>query len=331
MRTSLALICLTGGLLLFGCWGGVEDKEGNRLKVGEQYVMTKEGLEHVPYLKDRFGNRVEPGRQYLMTSTGLEPVPYLRDKFGKKVELGGEYIMTEEGLQFVRSRAIKGMIQDSSGKPVPGVAVMIADTGLIAVSDSAGSFSFPFIEGYVRLQLEPESVPSWCLFPDTGNVLVTGEEYPNGWDMGAVKLSCQYMGTKGDKGVWATADGAYVDNGDGTASDTLNHLMWQTDVEEHAVSWDRAVEYSQGLRLAGYSDWRLPTPTELSTLFQSGVACRWHGSPLIRGALTLWTSEQEGPTSAVTYNICTGGSRKSAALDEGASVNPSVLAVRTTR
>ncbi len=53
----------------------------------------------------------------------------------------------------------------------------------------------------------------------------------------------------------------FINNGDGTVTDTVTGLMWaQTDGP--AVSIQNAIYYCDTLRLAGYSDWRLPTGQE---------------------------------------------------------------------
>ena len=130
--------------------------------------------------------------------------------------------------------------------------------------------------------------------------------------------------------MWASQDGAVIDNGDGTITDRKNHLMWEREVKQYSVSWDMAAEYAENLDLAGYSDWRLPTPDELSALYESSIACAWQSVPLIRTAITLWSSEQAEPASAVSVNICTGKARTSE-QDEGGAVSPSVLAVREAK
>ncbi|MBN2807980.1 MAG: DUF1566 domain-containing protein [Deltaproteobacteria bacterium] len=58
-----------------------------------------------------------------------------------------------------------------------------------------------------------------------------------------------------------------IDNRDGTVSDTETGLMWQQG-ESDSKYWTaiQASSYCNGLGLAGYSDWRLPTHEELSSL-----------------------------------------------------------------
>jgi len=59
--------------------------------------------------------------------------------------------------------------------------------------------------------------------------------------------------------------GHFLDNGDGTVSDITTGLMWEQ-TETRAMTWEKALAYSEDLDLAGYHDWRLPTIRELSRL-----------------------------------------------------------------
>jgi hypothetical protein len=59
---------------------------------------------------------------------------------------------------------------------------------------------------------------------------------------------------------------AYVDNNDGTVSDTSTGLMWQQDAPVIKMRWNEALSYCESLPLGGYTDWRLPTKKELRSL-----------------------------------------------------------------
>jgi hypothetical protein len=66
---------------------------------------------------------------------------------------------------------------------------------------------------------------------------------------------------------------AYVNNGDGTVSDKVNGLMWQQGDTQNSSPRDQraAVDYCAALDLAGHTDWRLPTVTELKSLLVVGI------------------------------------------------------------
>ena len=53
----------------------------------------------------------------------------------------------------------------------------------------------------------------------------------------------------------------YIDNGDGTITDTVTGLMWQK-LDGGEMTIDSAKKYVQQLNLAGHSDWRLPNVHE---------------------------------------------------------------------
>jgi len=73
----------------------------------------------------------------------------------------------------------------------------------------------------------------------------------------------------------------FTANGDGTVSHTLTGLQWQLDsTQAKDLSWTKAMAYCQALKLAGYSDWRLPTAAELSSSFQLGRQGKMDGTAL---------------------------------------------------
>lgn len=325
------IVSLLCAAVLGGCGGGIEDKDGRSVKVGEAYVMTRKGLEHVPYFRDKTGSPLEVGKQYVMTAGGLELVPYLKDRTGRRVELGGEYLMTEEGLRLVHGRRIQGLVLDGAGKPLAGATVRIAGSEYSSATGGTGAFSLPFVEGYVHLEVDIPKLPSWCRIEKGASAVLSREAHPDGWDAGAVRVPCVLQGVKGDRAVWASGDGAFVDHGDGTVTDTRHGLMWQAEIAEHGVSWHKAVESCRNLGLGGYTDWRIPTRAELATLLEAGSACGWHGSPVIRGALTVWTAEQPDPDTAITLNMCSGAIRKAPVEEEGLGVSSSALAVRSVK
>lgn len=73
----------------------------------------------------------------------------------------------------------------------------------------------------------------------------------------------------------------YIDNGNGTVTDTSTNLIWQQGENQRGYNWYQAsgaydAAYNSGvvsmcgsLRLAGYSDWRLPAIDELKTLIKA--------------------------------------------------------------
>jgi hypothetical protein len=58
----------------------------------------------------------------------------------------------------------------------------------------------------------------------------------------------------------------FNDNSDGTITDLSTGLIWQKDDNGQGILWKDALEYSENLELAGYSDWRLPNAKELQSI-----------------------------------------------------------------
>jgi len=61
---------------------------------------------------------------------------------------------------------------------------------------------------------------------------------------------------------------AFIDNGNGTITDTGTGLMWQKATAPGTYTWEQALTYCENLTLpvGGYSDWRLPNRNELQSI-----------------------------------------------------------------
>jgi hypothetical protein len=58
----------------------------------------------------------------------------------------------------------------------------------------------------------------------------------------------------------------FIDNGDGTVTDTDTALMWQQDTAPDVYTWQQALAYCENRAMAGYQDWRLPNVNELQSI-----------------------------------------------------------------
>lgn len=63
----------------------------------------------------------------------------------------------------------------------------------------------------------------------------------------------------------------FVDNNNGTVTDTQTRLMWSQKDNGSDIDWQKAVSYCQTIELAGHEDWRLPNIEELRTLYSNKV------------------------------------------------------------
>ncbi len=114
-----------------------------------------------------------------------------------------------------------------------------------------------------------------CGLPDTGQTTCHDET-------GEV-IDCTSDRCRGQDGAYARGCPTvrrFVDNGDGTVTDSCTGLMWQKETADvnrdgrstgdDSIDWRGALDYSEGLRFAGYSDWRLPNVRELSSIVDYG-------------------------------------------------------------
>ena len=68
----------------------------------------------------------------------------------------------------------------------------------------------------------------------------------------------------------------FIDNGDGTVTDTLTNLMWAASDNMGDITWHDAKIYCENPPIAGYtySGWRMPTIEELKTLYNKELPGR---------------------------------------------------------
>ena len=101
---------------------------------------------------------------------------------------------------------------------------------------------------------------------------------------------------------------SFIDNGDGTISDTKANLMWKKDDSfkeyGYGINWFEAQDYCEMLnekQFAGYDDWRLPSGEEAKSVFsftQSNTdkdGAETHISELFEpgGGHNTWTYEEK--------------------------------------
>ncbi len=107
------------------------------------------------------------------------------------------------------------------------------------------------------------------------------------YDKNGNVIDCTSDTCAGQDGFYSTgcpSEGRFVDNGDGTVSDTCTGLMWQQDtadtngdgvIELGPLSSDRrpwceALAFCENLTFAGHDDWRLPNIRELQSIVDYG-------------------------------------------------------------
>ena len=106
----------------------------------------------------------------------------------------------------------------------------------------------------------------------------------------------------------AMAGERFVDNGDGTITDTKTGLMWATKDNGDSINWRDACSYCENYNLGGYSDWRMPTLAELASLYDPEVTNKqgYHLTNHIdTSAETCWSSDTRG-YEAARFNFSYG-------------------------
>ncbi len=102
--------------------------------------------------------------------------------------------------------------------------------------------------------------------------------------------------------------GHYVDNGDGTLTDTKSGLMWTKTDSRRATgrgkNWDESRAWVDALTTGGHTDWRMPSIAEYKSIYDNrfkrkdctGDACL-KLCPLFDegGAFWLWSREEASP------------------------------------
>lgn len=118
-------------------------------------------------------------------------------------------------------------------------------------------------------------------------------------------------------------DNRFLDNGDGTITDTKTKLMWMKQDSYlhsgHWLNWMEIHDYVRQLNKEGfahYIDWKLPTTQELITLYepekvnssQVGKEMKIHTDPIFakNGSGSLWSAEENGRYNALGVVFNTG-------------------------
>ena len=96
------------------------------------------------------------------------------------------------------------------------------------------------------------------------------KSYANGYSVSggdyAFSIPAGVRAVRGEEGVFGAND--YENNEDGTVTDNATNLMWSQSDAGYGMDWNQALKYAENSTLAGYSDWRLPTPKELQSLVE---------------------------------------------------------------
>jgi len=128
-----------------------------------------------------------------------------------------------------------------SGLPYPGPTI---NTSYFPDTVAFRYWSSTIFAGY--------AADAWVVYFNEGDVYYNPEYYGN----------C-VRAVRGGQ-----SNNRFVDNSDGTITDTSTGLMWQKATAPGTYTWEQALTYCENLTLpaGGYSDWRLPNRNELQSI-----------------------------------------------------------------
>ncbi len=95
------------------------------------------------------------------------------------------------------------------------------------------------------------------------------------------------------------AEERFVDNGNGTVTDSRRKIMWQRGDNGKEVTFQDAQEYCKTLRLGGHGDWRLPKPEEGETAVAVELMMPIHSPDTYARFDLYWSSD---PTVLIPFN-----------------------------
>jgi hypothetical protein len=162
--------------------------------------------------------------------------------------------------------------------------------GRIDIADGIYIINYQLRHGPAPVPIELPPCPPPSL-PATGQTQC--------YDTGGNVIDCASADWPGQDGFYGkgcpTAD-RYVDNQDGTVTDTCTGLMWQKETadvsgngsvgDEDNLPWQNALQYCETLDFVGHSDWRLPNVGELQSIVDYGRS--YPSSDPIFGAESGW-------------------------------------------
>lgn len=98
------------------------------------------------------------------------------------------------------------------------------------------------------------------------------------------------------------ASAEYIDNEDGSITDTSTNLIWQKTYGQ-SINWDTANSYCTQANTGGYYDWRMPTLTELQVLVDPAYEYPCIDPIFACNSYSYWTSSEDGDSAwAVVFS-----------------------------
>jgi OOP family OmpA-OmpF porin len=116
-------------------------------------------------------------------------------------------------------------------------------------------------------------------------------------------LSVIFITAKYSNAVNIGKDSRFIAYDNGTILDTKTNLMWAAKDNGSNINWTDAKSYCENYRGGGFTDWRMPTKSELKGLYDDSIFGNngYHLTKLINlSGSFVWSSETTGPNTFVT-------------------------------
>lgn len=122
--------------------------------------------------------------------------------------------------------------------------------------------------------------------------------------------------------VWAAR---YVDNLNGTVTDTRTKLLWQQTDDGAKRSWEQAITYCEDLSLAGEVNWRLPNFRALQSIVDDTkfnpamdpvfIGAKWDFQAAYWSSTTIMYTPPPTPPIARAVEFANGNSSQDAKVN----------------
>jgi len=161
----------------------------------------------------------------------------------------------------------------------------VIDSPAVPSNDSGRMYTLEQIYDYLDTGAAPTKNSGGFQQPSAGpaSTMYTLDNIKSKIDTNAFKLPKTGQTTSYvdyDDGYYqkgSSIDPRFVDNGDGTITDSATNLMWAKDGNDAGcnngskITWASAITYCEGLDFAGHTDWRLPNIKELISIMDYGT------------------------------------------------------------
>ncbi len=191
-------------------------------------------------------------------------------------------------------------------------------SGKIDVADAIYLLSYLFAQGPAPEAIESAPCDSCCPPCPPSSLPATGQTTCYDSNENAIECaSAEYPGQDGFYRKGCSSAVRFVDNGDGTVTDTCTGLMWQKESTPVPSAWQNALQYCESLQLAGHGDWRLPNMRELESIldygryfpsldsaFEGGFDSHWSSTTYSFGPRYAWSiAFHQGTVAIANKNV----------------------------